>query len=447
MANNHPDVAKTVADAARVLHGTDDDYDALLEAIGDARLVLLGEASHGTHEFYDARARITRQLVTEEGFTAVVVEADWPDAYRVNRYVRGSNDDANADEALSGFRRFPQWMWRNDDVLGLVDSLRLHNEAIPAGRLKCGFYGMDLYSLFTSIAAVLEFLDKVDPRAAERARYRYSCFDHAGEDPQAYGYSAGFGLEPSCERGAVEQLVELRRLAAELATRDGLIPEDEYFYAEQNARLVKNAEEYYRQMFAGRVDTWNLRDTHMVDTIDALLAHLDRTRGGRTRAVVWAHNSHLGDARATEMGDRGELNVGQLCRQRWGHDVFNVGFTTHTGVVTAAAGWGRPAEFQAVNPSLPGSYERLFHETALPRFMVLWDGWPQAAELLRPRRLERAIGVIYAPRTERVSHYFGASLPAQFDAVIHFDTTSAVRPLERVAPFVPVEAETFPTGV
>ena len=448
MAPSHPDSVAAVRDAARPLRGAGDDYDALIAAIGDARVVLLGEASHGTHEFYAARAQITQRLVAEHGFTAVVVEADWPDAYRVNRYVRGSDGDgdgADADEALGGFRRFPQWMWRNHDVLDLVEWLRRHNRAVPAGRPRCGFYGMDLYSLYSSMDAVLEYLDKVDADAARRARSRYRCFEQFEDDPQAYGFAAGFGTGKSCEGDAVAQLVELQRRAADLARRDGRSPEDEYFFAEQNARLVKNAEEYYRQMFEGRADTWNLRDTHMTDTIDALLAHLDRTRGRRTRAVVWAHNSHLGDARATDMGDGGEVNVGQLCRQRWGKSVFNVGFTTHDGTVTAASEWGGPPDLVRVNPSLAGSYERVFHDTGLARFMLLMGQSPRAAELLRPRRLERAIGVIYAPKTERRSHYFHASLPAQFDAVIHFDTTSAVQPLEQDAPQLQ-RAETFRSG-
>jgi len=242
-------------------------------------------------------------------------------------------------------------------------------------------------------------------------------------------------------------LVELQRRGADLSKRDGQVAEDEYFFAEQNARLVKNAEEYYRQTFGGRVDTWNLRDTHMVDTIDALVRHLDRTRGSRTKAVVWAHNSHLGDARETEMGERGEVNVGQLCRERWGGEVFNVGFTTHAGTVAAASNWGGHVEVKPVNPSLSDSYERLFHDAAFPQFLLIFKEAPPAARALAARRLERAIGVIYAPRTERLSHYFRASFSRQFDAVIHVDQTTAVRPLEVIAPFEPEEAETFPSGV
>jgi len=447
MPDRDQSIIRTITDSARVLHGRSDDFDPLIEAVGDARFVLLGEASHGTHDFYQARAQITQQLIEERGFTAVVIEGDWPDAYRVNRYVRGIADDDSADAALSGFRRFPQWMWRNRDVLEFVEWLRLRNGALPAGEPRCGFYGMDLYSLYGSIGAVLDYLDRVDPVAARRARYRYGCFEQFEEDPQAYGYAAGFDLGRSCEDEVVAQLVDLQRRRSELAKRDGRFPEDEYFFAEQNARLVKNAEEYYRQMFAGRGDTWTLRDTHMVDTIGALTNHLDRTRGGRAKVAVWAHNSHLGDARATQMGRRGEVNVGQLSRQRWGRDVFNVGFTTHSGTVTAAHDWGGEAELMRVNPSLEDSVERVFHDVGLAEFMLIFSEAPRAAELLRAERLERAIGVIYRPRTERLSHYFEASVSLQFDAVIHFDTTTALQPLERTAPFEPEEAETFPTGV
>ncbi|HEV7301026.1 MAG TPA: erythromycin esterase family protein [Tepidisphaeraceae bacterium] len=433
-------------DAAIELTGAAGSYDAIIDLAGDARIVLIGEASHGTHEFYAARAQITERLITERGFGAVIVEADWPDAYRVNRYVRGieSDGDRDAAAALDGFKRFPQWMWRNDVVVGFVEWLKRHNAALSAGDRQCGFYGMDLYSLYGSIDAVVEYLDKVDPEAARRARFRYGCFEQFEDDPQAYGYAASYDLDKSCRDGVIAQLVDLQRRASDLAKRDGQTPEDEYFFAEQNARLIKNAEEYYRQMFAGRVDTWNLRDTHMVDTIDALLRHLDRTRGRQTKVVVWAHNSHLGDARATEMGRRGELNVGQLCRQRWAGQVINVGFTTHTGTVTAAHNWGDAAQRMNVNPSLAGSYERLFHEVGLPQFLMIFRQSRDATALLTPERLERAIGVIYRPGSERLSHYFRASLPQQFDAVIQVDTTSALQPLERTAPFEPDAAETFP---
>jgi erythromycin esterase-like protein len=432
---------------ASPLTGGSGDYDALLELIGDARVVLLGEASHGTAEFYRERARITRRLIEERGFTIVAVEADWPDAYRVNRWVRGGSRDGSAIQSLDDFQRFPRWMWRNRMVLEFIEWLREHNDAMVRER-RAGFYGLDLYSLFSSIEAVLRFLDGVDPEAARRARQRYACFDHFGEDTQAYGYAAEFGLTPTCEADAIAQLVELQRAAARLASRDSEIGSDELFFVEQNARLVKNAEEYYRTMFRGRVESWNVRDRHMAETVGALLDRFSRP-GTPARAVVWAHNSHLGDARATSMGDEGEWNLGQLVRERFSpSEAFSVGFTTHVGTVTAAEDWGESAELMRVRPSLPGSVERTFHEVGLPGFYLSLRG-TRAAELLAGRRLERAIGVIYRPRTERLSHYFAADLPAQFDAVIHFDQTRAVEPLDLTPGWTEAREapETYPSGV
>jgi erythromycin esterase-like protein len=438
---------KPIQSHATPLTGVKTDYDTLLELIGDAKFVLLGEASHGTHEFYRTRAEITKRLIAEKGFAAVAVEADWPDAYRINRYVRGASDDAEAVEALGDFERFPAWMWRNADVLDFVGWLREYNDDLASGASKVGFYGLDLYSLHGSIEAVLDYLDKVDPEAARRARYRYSCFEHFGEDTQAYGYAATIDVTDSCENEVVTQLIELQRRAAELARRDGRVAADEFFFAEQNARLVKNAEQYYRSMFHGRVSSWNLRDRHMAETLDALRAHLDMQRRG-TKIIVWEHNSHLGDARATEMGERGEWNVGQLVREQVGMQAVLVGFTTYDGTVTAATDWGGPAERKSVRPALPGSYEALFHEARSKRFLLNLRDDAEVASMLRTPRLERAIGVIYRPETERVSHYFRARLPAQFDAVIHIDRTRAVEPLERNSQWVAGELpETFPTGV
>jgi erythromycin esterase-like protein len=443
------DEALAVRSAARILTGSSRDYDGLLNRIGDSRFVLLGEASHGTHEFYSERARITRRLIEEKGFTAVAVEADWPDAYRVNRYVRGAGDDDQAREALGDFQRFPTWMWRNAVVLEFVEWLHEHNAALPRGAPRAGFYGLDLYSLHASIAAVVGYLEKVDPAAARRARDRYACFDHAADDGQAYGLAVGYGLGQSCEDEVVAQLVELQRRASDYARRDGRVAEDEYFYAEQNARLARNAEEYYRSMFEGRVSSWNLRDHHMADTLDELVLHLDRTTGRATKVAVWAHNSHLGDARATEMGEQGEWNLGQLVRERHGPASFNVGFTTYDGTVTAASDWDAPAERKRVRPALPGSYEDLFHETGPSRFLLSLRGDEDLVVALREPRLERAIGVVYRPQTERFSHYFHARLADQFDAVIHLDRTEAVRPLDRDPGHEePGEVpETFPAGV
>jgi erythromycin esterase-like protein len=438
--------AAAVREAARALTSSAHDYDPLLELIGNARVVLLGEASHGTHEFYRERARITQRLIEEKGFIAVAVEADWPDAYRINRWVRGVGPDRTALDALRDFERFPRWMWRNRDVLRFAEWLRRHNDSHRPEQ-RVGFYGLDLYSLFRSMEAVIGFLQQVDPEAARRARYRYSCFEDFGEDAQAYGYAAEFGLDRSCEDQAVQQLLDLQRHAAELAQRDGRIPEDELFFAEQNARLVKNAEEYYRAMFRGRVSSWNLRDRHMAETLEALIAHIER-KGGRSKVVVWEHNSHIGDARATSMGDSGELNVGQLARERFGEDSVLVGFSTYRGTVTAAADWDAPAERKRVRPGMPGSWEALFHGVGLPDFLLPIRGAGHLIEALDQIRLERAIGVIYRPETERVSHYFEARLPRQFDVIIHFDHTQAVEPLDRTPGWDMGEPpETYPTGL
>jgi erythromycin esterase-like protein/predicted phosphoribosyltransferase len=420
-------LAQALARQATPLTDEQTDYDRLLDAIGDARLVLIGEASHGTDEFYRRRAEITRRLIAERGFDAVAAEADWPDAFRVNRYVRDTGDDTSPVEALDDFRRFPQWMWRNTVVRDFIGWLRGHNDAIADPKGRAGFYGLDLYSLNASIGAVIGYLDTVDPEAAARARHRYACFDHFADDVQAYGYAASLGVAEDCEEQVVNQLLELQRRAADLAMRDGQLAEDAFFSAEQNARLVINAETYYRSMFRGRVSSWNLRDSHMADTLDRLLDHLTRRNGAPAKVVVWAHNSHLGDARATQMGAAGEHNLGQLARQRHGGDTFLVGQTTHHGSVTAASDWDARAERMRVRPGLPGSFEALFHDVGVGAFLLpLRDADPR----LNERRLERAIGVIYRPETERISHYFEARLLDQFDAILHIDETAALVPLE-----------------
>src|SRR6202051_2677993 len=300
---------KALSETAYPLAGSARDYDPLVGRIGEARFALLGEASHGTHEFYCERAEITKRLITEKNFVAVAVEADSADAYRVRRYVRGASDDVDAVEALADFRRFPTWMWRNEMVVEFIEWLRAHNDALPPGAERVGFYGLDLYSLHASMKAVLQYLEKADPEAAKRARERYSCFDHFGEDTQAYGLMTRLNLSKSCEEEVVAQLLELQRRAADHVQRDGRLADDDLFYAEQNARLVKNAEAYYRSVFLEEVSSWNLRDRHMAETLDALVEYLGQ-KVGRAKVAVWEHNSHLGDARATEMGQRGGLNVG-----------------------------------------------------------------------------------------------------------------------------------------
>jgi len=439
-------VTDLVRDAAHPLTGSRTDYDHLLDFIGDARFVLLGEASHGTHEFYRERARITQRLIREKGFTAIAVEADWPDAYRINRYITGQSTDSDAVEALNGFRRFPAWMWRNADVLDFVGWLRTHNDSLEPAQ-KVGFYGLDLYSLHTSIEAVLNYLDKVDPDAARRARHRYACFENFGEDPQTYGYAAGLGLGHTCESEVVAQLLELQQRAVEYARRDGWVAVESFFNAQQNARLVMDAEQYYRTMFRGRVSSWNLRDQHMAETLETLAEYLS-LQHNPAKVVVWAHNSHLGDARATQMSLTGEWNVGQLVRQKYGRDSRLIGFSTYSGTVTAASGWDSPAERKRVLPARSDSYEGLFHQVGIPAFALILERDSHVAGGLREPMLERAIGVVYLPESELASHYFQAQLSDQFDAIIHFDETRAVEPLEAIGERGSGEpAETFPSGV
>ena len=435
-----------LAESIYPLTGARSDYGALIEQIGDARYVLLGEATHGTHEFYKARTEITKRLIADEDFTVIAWEADWPDALQANRYVRGQSDYEDANAALGDFKRFPVWMWRNTDVVELIEWLRDFNQRTTT-RVKAGVYGLDLYSLHRSMEAVINYLDGVNALAAKEARARYACFEHFGEDPQDYGRAASVHRSLSCEDEVVEQLVELQRQAAGFLRRDGRPAADELFFAEQNARVAQNAERYYRAMYAGRPNTWNLRDTHMVDTLDNLMAHLESQRE-RPKAIVWAHNSHLGDARATEMGERGELNVGQLMRQRHGDAAILVGFTTFGGTVTAASDWGSAAERKRVRPGMTGSCERIFHDMDAGNFLLPINGNAEVAEELGRPLLERAIGVVYRPETERWSHYFHAYLSRQFDAVIHFDETTAVEPLERTSQWDAGELpETYPTGL
>ena len=420
----------------------------LMDLLGGARFALLGEASHGSDDFYRERAAITRRLIAERGLDAVAVEADWPDAYRVNRYVRGLGEDRSGADALADFQRFPAWMWRNAVVLEFVEWLRAHNAA-RAPEQRVGFYGLDLYSLFTSIQAVLAYLDRTDAEAARRARARYACFDRFADDSQAYGYAARFELDASCEKAVVDQLREMvaRGGAVSRDLADGDV--DASFHAQQNARLVKNAEEYYRSMFSSRVSSWNLRDRHMAETLFELDGHLSRQRQRPARIAVWAHNSHLVDARATEMGESGELNLGQLVRERHGADAALLGFSTYGGTVTAASDWDMPAETKTVRPALEGSYEALFHGVDSARFRLVLRGNVELAEALATR-LQRAIGVIYRPDTERQSHYFHARLPRQFDALIHLDATRALVPLDRAPDGTRASAEppeTHPSGV
>jgi protein-L-isoaspartate(D-aspartate) O-methyltransferase len=429
--------AQMIRAAAEPLPDLDDPaFGRLFDRFGDRRVVLLGEASHGTSEFYRARAAITRRLIEAHGFNIVAVEADWPDAAAIDRDVRGRPRPLDDEPP---FRRFPTWMWRNTDVDAFIGWLRRHNEQVEPQR-RTGFFGLDLYNLSGSIAAVLNYLDKVDPDAARIARERYGCLTPWQKDPATYGRAVLNRRYDDCTDAVVAQLRDLLAKRLEYASHDG----EQFLDAAQNARLVASAERYYRIMYYGAAESWNLRDTHMFET----LTHLLDAHGPASKAVVWAHNSHIGNAAATEMGTmRDELNIGQLCRERFGEQAALIGFGTHAGTVAAASDWDAPMEVKKVRPSHADSYERLLHDSNVSRFLLdLREGRhePLRSRLLEPR-LERFIGVIYRPETELHSHYAEAVLPRQFDAMVWFDTTSAVTPLPtRQAAGA---EETFPFGL
>jgi protein-L-isoaspartate(D-aspartate) O-methyltransferase len=404
----------------------------LLERIGDSRIVLLGEASHGTSEFYRMRDRISRELIASKGFRFVAIEGDWPDAARVDHYAR--HLEYPPSEWMA-FARFPRWMWRNNEVRDFIDWLRQHNSDLrPNARVA--FHGLDLYSLYDSIRSVLKYLDEVDPESAKVARERYGCLTPWQTDPATYGHAALSGQYPTCEKPVVQMLRDLLTHRSQYAERDG----ERFMDAVQNARLITNAERYYRIMYYGSRASWNLRDEHMFETLRTLLAFY----GPQSKAIVWAHNSHVGDAAATEMSSRGEFNVGNLCRREFGEHVYSVGFGTDRGKVAAASDWDGPMELKTVRPSHQQSYEHVCHLTDRPRFLLGLRDFLRDPALMKPR-LERAIGVIYRPETELASHYFEAVLPRQFDEYIWFDETSAV------TPFATTELkglpDTYPFGV
>jgi erythromycin esterase-like protein len=432
-----PAISELIREAAEPLPDLDDPaFGALFDRFAAARVVLLGEASHGTAEFYRARAAITRRLIEAHGFSIVALEADWPDAASLDRFVR---DRAHPEGTEPPFRRFPTWMWRNREFDGFVRWLRDWNrEGEP--EVRADLYGLDLYNLSASMAAVLEYLDRVDPDAAQVARQRYGCLTPWAKEPQAYGRMALTSGYSKCEAGVVKMLGEMLSAKLDYAAHDG----ESFLDATANARLVKNAEAYYRAMYYGAAESWNLRDTHMFETLCAIL----EAKGPQAKAVIWAHNSHIGDASKTEMGlVREEHNIGQLCREKFGKDAALIGLGTHTGTVACASDWDAPMEVKRVNPSRPDSYERLAHDSGVARFLLdvregRHDGLRQ--RLLEPR-LERFIGVIYRPDTERWSHYSACSLPQQLDAYVWFDETAAVTPLatrQREGP-----EETYPFGL
>ena len=394
------------------------DLAPLLKRIGDASVVLIGEATHGTSEFYRMRARITRELIERKGFRFVAIEGDWPDAARVDHYVRHAESPPSE---WTAFARFPVWMWRNEETREFVDWLRRRNSGLDLAQ-RAAFHGLDLYSLYGSIRSVLGYLDEVDPHSARIARLRYGCLTPWQSDPATYGHAALIRRYRSCEDSVIAVLRDLRQKEQTYAEHDG----ERFLDAAQNALLVANAEEYYRIMYYGSRASWNVRDQHMFDTLLNLLEH----HGAGSKGIVWAHNSHVGDATATDMAKRGEHNMGQLCKERFGSDAYSIGFGTDSGTVAAATDWDGPMLVKDVRPSIDGSYERLCHASGEPQFLLpLRNGATASTQSLAKPRLERAIGVIYRPETERESHYFQAVLPAQFDEYIWFDRTHAVTPL------------------
>ncbi len=426
------------------LGGGPADLDAVVEKTRNARFVLIGEATHGTHEFYRIRAEITKRLLRDHGFAAVAIEGDWPDAYRVHRYVCATSDDPDASDALKDFRRFPSWMWRNANVLDFVGWLRAFNDDRPGP--KAGFFGLDLYSLYGSMQAVIDYLEAADPAAAARAKERYTCFEQFGGDVERYAVQIGHGLSQSCRRDVLAQLLEMQRLSFSRVA--GSIDEDDRFYAEQNAYVVAGAEEYYRTMLDAGVSSWNLRDQFMFETLERLARYLSEKRQSVAKIVVWAHNSHVGDARSTTLGSGRELNIGQLAREHHRSDSRLIGFLTGYGTVTAASGWHREAERKVVRPPAAGSWEELFHAVGVPNFYLDLSRAAAYYPGLRSPLLERAIGVVYLPQTELHSHYLHARLADQFDALFHYDRTRAVEPLERSERWIAGEVpETYPTGV
>jgi erythromycin esterase-like protein len=427
-------LAALIAREAEPLPDPDDPaFGALFDRFADSRVVLLGEASHGTSEFYRARAEITRRLVERHGFDIVALEADWPDAACLNRYVRGQHARPGADPP---FQRFPTWMWRNREMAAFTDALRAWNLGRPEAR-RCGVYGLDLYSLDRSMRAVIDYLDKADPAAAQAARARYGCLRPWAEDPARYGRVVLTAGHAKCEAAVLEMLGDV--LARDLNEADD--PEGVLGLV-QNARLVANAEAYYRVMYYGSAESWNLRDTHMFET----LRHVLDAKGPQSKAVVWAHNSHIGDAAFTGMGvEQGELNIGQLCREHFGTAATRIGFGTHAGTVACASDWDAPMKTETVRPSRPDSHERLAHDSGLPRFLLELRGREDLQAALVEPRLQRFIGVIYRPETERWSHYVACQLPWQYDAYVWFDETQAVTPL--AGPEQPGADETWPFGL
>lgn len=399
---------------------------SIVNQIGDARLVLMGEASHGTKEFYDARIALSQYLIKEKGFHAIAIEGDWPSAFQIHRFLQG--DIQKVEDALNAFQRFPNWMWRNKSIEAFLLWLRNHNDQHVEN--KVGFYGLDLYCLHDSIKDIIFYLKKHQPDAVQNAIMRYSCFDHTAVDPQTYGYLVNQGVKHACIKEVTEQLLEMQHHMFSKIDEHKLSDHEADYYALQNARLVKNAEKYYRSMFETRDISWNIRDQHMAETINNIISHIESTLKLPAKIIVWAHNSHVGDARATEMHERNEINLGQIIREEYNTASYLLGFSTYDGTVRAASAWNGCSTIKKINPSLAGSYEFLFHDANEKNFFLNLRLETHLTHLLKMPELQRAIGVIYLPQTERNSHYYFSRLSYQFDGIIHFDRTNAVSPLD-----------------
>ncbi len=410
----------------------------LLDNIGDANIVLLGEATHGTHEFYELRSEISKRLILEKNFTTITIEGDWPDAYAVNAYIQ-NNAYNNAQEALQSFDRFPTWMWQNIPMLELVEWLKKYNQQ---KNNSIYFYGLDLYSLYKSIDAIITTLTKINPEVAKKVKTNYSCLELFRDNPQAYGYYLFSQLTKSCQKEVIEALKNIETIEWE-KLKNKISSKDEFFIM-QNERVVKNSENYYRSLFINEINNWNLRDTHMMETIKEIIKHHKKNGIKNPKIIIWAHNSHIGNSAATQMSAQGEFNIGHLIKEKFGKQAYSVGFTTYQGTVSAAPEWHMPVERKNIRTALVNSYEDLFHTVGISKFLLSLED----KDIVPKQLLERAIGVIYAPLTERQSHYFYASLAYQFDAVIHFDTTSALEPLEKTTQWIEGEVpETYPSGL
>ena len=434
------DSIRIIKENLQPISGEKKDYDSLIKLAKDARFVLIGESTHGTKEFYHIRAEITKRLIEEEGFCAVAIEGDWSDAYYVNRYVNHTNHNGGASHALSKFERFPTWMWQNKEVLSFIKWLHgfnlTHNKATR-------FYGLDLYGMHNSINAVISYLEKIDEAAAQRARKRYSCLDNFS--PHSFKFDA---IENSCEKEVMMQLTELRRKAFEYLKENGFVAEEEFFCAEQNALLVKDAQQYYRSLYYGAEPSWNIRDEHMAKTLDNLSIHLSKVNSKPAKIVVWAHNSHIGDARYTDMSKRSELNLGQLVREKYGDESLLIGFSTYEGTVSAAPNWDMPVERKTVIPALKDSVEYFLHKSGAKNFILEFRDNPKLQECLSIELLQRFIGVIYLPQSEYLSHYYKAQISKQFDALIYISETTAVEPLKVTPKWQSGEADdTYPFGM